>query len=390
MPEPLLLDLSHTSHTQARTGIQRVARALDKVLGDRARPITFDPWQDVWRPLRPWEMRSLDRSEPTSTRGARWPWTARVAGLMRNFAESKPVLPPHHGLLVPELFSPGVARALPELFRATNGPRLALFHDAIALRRPDLSPSGTVGRFPAYLRELLAFDGVAAVSEDSRQSLAAYWDWLGVSRRPELVAIPLGSDPVTPAVGTATRSDEPPIVLCVGTLEGRKNHLALLEACAELWQRGDRFTLHLIGATQAQTGAAARERIRRLQTEGRPLRYDGPVDDAQLAAAYAACSFTVYPSLLEGFGLPVLESLAHGKPCVCSGQGALGESARAGGCLALESVDAAGLRDAIAALLASPTRRDHLAAEARARRPRTWPDYVADLTAWAETVRRRT
>ena len=98
----------------------------------------------------------------------------------------------------------------------------------------------------------------------------------------------------------------------------------------------------------------------------------------------------LFPSLYEGFGLPVLESLAHGKPCVCSGQGALGESARAGGCLALESVDAAGLRDAIAALLASPTRRDHLAAEARARRPRTWPDYVADLTAWAETVRRRT
>lgn len=389
MPAPLLLDLSHTSHTQARTGIQRVARSLATVMGEGTRPITFDPWQDVWRPLRAWEMRTLKQSAPAPTRGARWPWTARLAGLTRRFAKSEPLLPSHRGLLVPELFLPGVARALPRLFKATTGPRIALFHDAIALRRPDLSPGGTVARFPAYLQELLAFDGVAAVSEDSRQSLAAYWDWLGVSRRPELVAIPLGSDPVTPAPRTVTRSDEPPIVLCVGTLEGRKNHLALLEACAELWQRGSRFTLHVIGAAQAQTGAAAGERIRQLQAEGRPLRYDGPVDEPRLAAAYAACSFTVYPSLLEGFGLPVLESLAHGKPCVCSGKGALGESAGVGGCVALERMDAPGLRDAIADLLTSPTRRDQLAAEARARRHRTWQDYAGELTRWAETVRRR-
>jgi len=46
--------------------------------------------------------------------------------------------------------------------------------------------------------------------------------------------------------------------------------------------------------------------------------------------------FTVYPSLMEGFGIPILESLWHGKPCVCGGNGALGEVARGGGCLIVD------------------------------------------------------
>jgi glycosyltransferase involved in cell wall biosynthesis len=388
MAAPYLIDLSHTSHTQARTGIQRVARSLTRALGAAGSPVTFDPWQDAWRALRRAETATLASTAPATKRGASWPLTARVTGLARRALRRPAALPVNRGLIVPELFSPGVAHALPRLLAHVGGPRVALFHDAIALRRPDLSPPGTVSRFPSYLQELLAFDGIAAVSEDSRQSLTAYWDWLGVEQRPDVVAIPLGGD----AVASAPRqpANAVPVVLCVGTLEGRKNHVALLEACAELWQRGTAFELHLIGAAHAQTGAAALERIRQLQADGRPVRYDGPVDDAALAAAYAACRFTVYPSLLEGFGLPVLESLAHGRPCICSGQGALGESARGGGCIALDRVDAASLRAAIAGLLAAPADCERLAAAAQARPRRTWHDYATDLTRWMETVHRRT
>jgi glycosyltransferase involved in cell wall biosynthesis len=110
------------------------------------------------------------------------------------------------------------------------------------------------------------------------------------------------------------------------------------------------------------------------------------VSDAALAAACAACTFTVYPSLAEGFGLPVLESLAHGKPCVCSEQGALGESARGGGCLALPSVAAPALAAAIERLLSSPAELAALGAAARARHFRTWADYAADLIAWMPEV----
>ena len=68
MSAPFLIDLSHTSHTRARTGIQRVARSLTAALGPEAAPITFDPWQRIWRSLRAWEKSALANTTPTAKR----------------------------------------------------------------------------------------------------------------------------------------------------------------------------------------------------------------------------------------------------------------------------------------------------------------------------------
>jgi glycosyltransferase involved in cell wall biosynthesis len=381
MTAPLLLDLSHTCHTRARTGVQRVARSLRTALGSGAVPITHDPHCRLWRTLENWEQANLDHPGGARGRGARWPLARRWPAKLRRLIFPKaPPLPANAGLVVPEIFSPAVAAVLPELFAATGGPRIAIFHDAIALRLPELTPAGTVARFPAYLQELLAFDGIAAVSADSRDALVDYWRWLGVSRTPPVRAIPLGTDFTAAPAGDVAR--DVPMVLCVGSIEGRKNHLALLEAAESLWARGLRFELRLIGLAQPATGAAALTRIGELRAAGRPVRHDGPADDATVAAAYAACAFTVYPSIAEGFGLPVLESVAHGKPCVCSGQGALGEAAAGGGCLTLSTVTATDLAGAIGRLLAEPAELAELSARARHRPIRTWRDHATDLTTW--------
>lgn len=392
MPAPLLIDLSHTSHTRARTGIQRVARALLAALGERAHAITHDPHAGAWRGLEAWERANLAAPGGAGKRGASWPLRARLRGRTRRLlGRPRLALPAHAGLIVPEVFSPAVAAALPALLAATTGPRVALFHDAIALKFPELSPAKTVGRFPAYLVELLAFDGIAAVSEDSRAALVEYWAWLGAPNPPPVRAIPLGMEPRDfSARGENSPAGAPPVVLSVGSIEGRKNHLALLDACEARWAAGDVFSLHLIGLAQPQTGAAALVRLRALQAAGRPLRYDGPVGDDAVARAYAACAFTIYPSLVEGFGLPVIESVAHGKPCICSARGALGEAAAGGGCVALDRVDAAALAAEIARLVRAPAERAALAAAARARRLRTWADYAAELTAWMAALPRRT
>jgi glycosyltransferase involved in cell wall biosynthesis len=296
-------------------------------------------------------------------------------------------LPENAGALVPEVFSPAVARALPNLFAHTQGPRIALFHDAIALKLPELTPRSTVARFPPYMIELLGFDGIAAVSEDSRLSLLEYWRWLGVKKTPSVHAIPLGIDPqlFTPT-GEISPTQSDPVVLSIGSIEGRKNHVALLQACEDLWQRGERFQLHFIGLAHRNTGVAAHTRLRALQASGRPIRYDGPVSDAAVDAAYAACTFTVYPSLMEGFGLPVIESLAHGKPCICSARGAIGETARAGGCVTLQNVDAGAIAAAMARLLHSPAEVTRLAEIARARQFKTWNGYANELVAWMQQI----
>jgi len=387
-----LLDLSHTSHTRARTGVQRVACSLYQSLGDGADPICFDQYLGAWRRLLDSERLGLDSSTvPAGRRGAHWPWSIRMAGRWRRWRGGE--LPREQrlpagaiGAVLPEIFSPAVGAALPAL-RAAAGPIVAIFHDAIALQLPELSPPRTVARFPTYLQELLQCDGIAATSRATRESLLAYWQWLGVDRMPPVEAIPLGVvTPPAEVLRPLPASEPNPVILSVGTIEGRKNHVALLEACERLWQGGRKFQLHLVGLTQVQTGTAARDRIQALQAAGRPLRYSGPVEDATLHAAYAECRFTVYPSLREGFGLPVLESLAHGRPCICSGRGALGEAAAGGGCLTLDSMDAANLAEAIDRLLQDPTRVIALAEAARQRRFRTWAEHAADLSNWLQSI----
>jgi len=414
----ILLDLTHTSHTRARTGIQRVCRSLHTALAaqpDGVQAVCYDPYERAWRPLRDWERRNLASSNDAAAgaRGAHWPLRAKLGGWLRwrcrqpatahlRGADASPALggaagaksprppPPDHGLVVPELFSAQVARALPALLARVAGPRVALFHDAIPLRLPELSPPKSVARFPAYLQELLVFDGVAAVSADSGQALVDYWQWLGASRPPPVVTLAPGLDAaVTSPYGHTRAPGAPPVVLSIGSLEGRKNHVALLEAAEILWRRGRRFELRLIGLAHPQTGRAALQRIHALQIAGRPVRYDGPADDVTVRAAYRDCAFTVYPSLMEGFGLPVLESLSYGRPCICSAHGTLGASARDGGCLRLEQLDASSIAGAVERLLADPECLEVLAQGAGRRLFKAWPSYARELTAWMGSLPRR-
>jgi glycosyltransferase involved in cell wall biosynthesis len=392
----LLLDLSHTSHTQARTGIQRVSRSLHAGLGRTAAAITHDPYLRTWRKLAAWEHENLAANGSGAVkRGAQWPWSTRFMGKWRRKlgwgSPSGLQIPADAtGLIVPEFFSPAVGAALPELRRLVQGPAIAVFHDAIALRLPELTPSKTVARYPGYLQELLQFDGIAATTDDTRDTLVDYWKWLGADDPPPVVAIRLGVDPLPAGTATPLPVDlHEPVILSVGSIEGRKNHAALLEAAETLWAAGRKFRLHLVGSAVPETAAPALARIEALQAAGRPLRYDGPVDEAALHAAYAGCVFTVYPSVMEGFGIPVIESLEHERPCICSGRGALGESARGGGCLPLDSVDAASLAAAMGTLLDAPERIAALAVEARGRTFPSWADYTRGITDWLGTLRRK-
>lgn len=394
----LLYDLSHTSHSKARTGVQRVALELRKALQGLPHPIqdyTHDPYLERWRPLEPWELAAVNGpAQSAKRRGAYWPWTAQLKGRLRRWTAPSPKsaeLPASPtGFFTPEIFTQRTGRHLPALFNKLACPKVALFHDAISLQLPEMAPSSAVSRFPAYLNELLEFDGVIAVSEHSRQALLGYWDWAGWKETPEVIVSSLGVDHLT---GTAEASTPPPTnasspplptVLCVGSIEGRKNHLTLLQACEQLWGAGLRFRLRLIGTLQRATGKAAMERINKLQADGHPIQYDGWVTDQDLQQAYAESTFTVYPSLLEGFGLPVWESLIHGKPCICSKIGATAETASGGGCLTVDPRSADSLAHGIRDLIQDSARRQKLTEEAKGRTPPTWSDSARRLRDWMQ------
>ncbi len=117
--------------------------------------------------------------------------------------------------------------------------------------------------------------------------------------------------------------------LQVGTLEPRKNHIAVARAVERLRQRHGALPATCVFA--GVKGWRTRPLMRELETTqfaGGAIRWLGEVEDSDLAALYQGALFTVYPSLTEGWGLPVQESLAFGVPCIASKAGAIPEVGR--------------------------------------------------------------
>jgi len=154
-----------------------------------------------------------------------------------------------------------------------------------------------------------------------------------------------------------------------------------------LWSEGLSFELRLVGCkAYPDTAWQVLRHVHALQKAGRPLQWQAHVEEAELHAAYRESSFTVFPSLLEGFGLPIIESLWHGRPVVCGTNGALGEVAAGGGCEAVDTQSETSLVQGLRLLLTDESRYQALYAESQARAFRTWEDYAHDL---AELFRMR-
>lgn len=280
-------------------------------------------------------------------------------------------------LLVPEIFRDNRIDRFGALQTWFPGRSYAIFHDAIALRLPELTAPERRPNFPDYVRALASFDKVFCVSREVEADSRFYWNSYGVAATATAVLgwpTDFGQPRPAPQPNFSARR-----VLCVATLERRKNHLALLEAAETLWGAGLNFELVLVGRATADWGATVLGEVDQLVKRGRPLKWLRHVSDQALHQAYRDCSFTVYPSLREGFGLPILESLWHGRPCVCGANGAIGELAHGGGCLTVTCADAASLAGGIRELLTNEARYRRLFAEARDRTFRSWDDYTHDL-----------
>jgi glycosyltransferase involved in cell wall biosynthesis len=166
-----------------------------------------------------------------------------------------------------------------------------------------------------------------------------------------------------------------PYVLFVGFLEPKKNLGTLLEAIARLRRRGAWGTTELVIAGAPGWGAAPAPRVQALGLE-RTVRFLGPVPDADLPALYAGALAFAFPSLWEGFGLPVLEAMAAGAPVVASNRGALPEITAGAALLAEPEPEA--FADALGQLVGDAAVRERLRAAGLAR--------AADFS-WERTAR---
>ncbi len=204
----------------------------------------------------------------------------------------------------------------------TRAARVATVHDLTAVRYPDLVRDATL-RYPSMIRRAAAEGAwIHTVSHAVRDEVVAE---LGIDPD-RVVAVPNGFDPVQ---GDAERGRRlaggGPYVLAVGTVEPRKDLPSVVAAVDRLADEHRDLTLVHAGADG--WGVDALERAVRAMAHPDRFRRLGRVSSADLADLYAGARVLAYPSVYEGFGLPVLEAMSAGVPVVTTDVAAVAEVA---------------------------------------------------------------
>lgn len=379
--------IDHTSQFQYNTGIQRCVRAIAAALIDAAIPL---------RPL-VWDRACQDfhlAGDAALAHLARWFGPAQASWTGHRASEHWS----DRWLLIVELVSGPYAPTAQQLRSAADrwGLQVAwVFHDAIPLR---LSPlygrrgPAVAQRHGRYMEGLALFERVLANSVTTARHLRTFLKARGcqAARLSQLVtALPLATElPGCPrpslAEGEAAarrwlqqRELRSMRILCVGSLEPRKNHGALFKAMLVLQQQ-NRLKMELVMVGWANDRSVVQQWQRAVELN-LPIRWEARADDQRLHQLYAWCDACVYPSLEEGFGLPVAESLWQRRPCLCSGEGALGELAAGGGCLTVNTAHWRSLQHGLAQLIEDSALYAALCQQLAERPMRTWRDYADAL-----------
>ncbi|MGI8632898.1 MAG: glycosyltransferase family 4 protein [Solirubrobacterales bacterium] len=149
---------------------------------------------------------------------------------------------------------------------------------------------------------------------------------------------------------------EEPFVLSTGTLEPRKNLVRLIEAFAGL-TAGDRTGHELVLA--GPTGWEVQQIVKRVTSHRDVVRTVGHVSEDELEALYRRAAVFAYPSLYEGFGLPVLEAMQSGTPVLTSNRSSLPEVA-GDAAVYVDPLSSEEIRSALQGLLVDKGRRKEL------------------------------
>lgn len=251
-------------------------------------------------------------------------------------------------------------------------PSVVTIHDTIPSRHPDYLPSRR-SRFLYRLTMRLAIRSSKLIIADSHASEEDLVRFFGVP--PERIrVIPLAADEFfAPSDDVALGTSAPsPYVLFVGVNKPHKNMVRLIEAYA----RSGVAQHLLIAGAEDERFPEPRQTARRLDVEEK-VRFLGRVDEVELARLYRFADAFVFPSLAEGFGLPLLEAMASGVPVLSSNIPCLAEVA-GDAALLVDPYDVAAMAGAIRRVSEDAELREALCARGRERvRLFSWPKTAA-------------
>lgn len=380
----LYMYVEHTVNCPTNTGVQRVTRGMAKGLLAQGECVRFVKWHAesqrclLINATERAHLAQWNGPEVTEDERAIYPAADQPQALIPNAVHGE-----NHWLICPEVThityqAEPVTRPL-LLWAARAGLTSGVvFYDAIPLRRPELQELAP--RHALYMQELLLADVVWPISDWSRADLQAFWsghECAGTGTMPEVQTQVLSGESTV-----CERMWEPqggePVILSIGSIEPRKNQVQLIRAFEAYCARnpGTQWRLVLVGNLHPSVA----EDVRQATRPGSRIDHLGHVSEEELDRLYRKCSFTVFPSLEEGFGLPILESLWYGKPSICAEFGSMAEVAKDGGCLTVDTRDVAAIERGIARLIEDASLRQLLSQQATTRPIKTWNDYAAAVS----------
>jgi len=246
-------------------------------------------------------------------------------------------------------------------------PSVVTIHDLIPLRYPEYYTPFQRLIYGVSVR--LAARTAQRVLADSQSAAYALQYFMGLSEA-RIRVIPAAADStfcVRTTVEVKAIRDKYDLpeeyVLHLSSSKPHKNLVRLVDAWALLEERGETFGHSLALAGQMSPRyPEARDRIRMLSMESR-VRLLGRIPDSDLPALYSGASWFVFPSLYEGFGLPVLEAMACGTPVICSNTSSLPEVV-GDAAITFDPVDTEGMTEALAHALADSERAKEMGKKA--------------------------
>ncbi len=216
-------------------------------------------------------------------------------------------------------------------WRKFNVRSIVTIHDLCVFRYPETVP----GKFRLYLSACLKAaariaDLVITTSESSKRDLVEY---LGITDRRISVIPAAGNGKIIQGEGAGTVSFDPKefsisgeYLLSVGTVEPRKNYVNLLHAFDRLRKMHNIQETLVICGSPGWMAKEVVQTVNRLALQS-CVRFLGYIPAVQLPSLYANAKLFVYPSLYEGFGIPILEAMEAGVPVVCSNRASMAEVA---------------------------------------------------------------
>jgi len=372
--EATVVDVDFCARHDHNTGIQRVVRQTMSRWADAYAP-TFVAWTDFGHAMR--EIGPYERKRVVD-------WGTKIEGEPEGkdeLAALPIVVPLRSNVLVSEVPRTELCLAQTAISEFSGNTVHLIGYDAIPIVSADTVPHHETERFVRYLNLVKHATRVLAISDAVAEEFSGFA--MSVTAQglsgPKVVSVPLPVDipdarPASDDVAPAGR-----LVLCVGSHEPRKNHHAVLFAAELLWNEGLQFSLRFVGGGSIWYTRIFDKQVKRLQKAGRDVQVLRGVSDEEMLALYREATFSVFPSLQEGFGLPVAESLALNTPVITTSYGSTGEIARDGGCLTVDPRDDESIVTAMRELLTNQERVQELQREIAHRPRRSWDAYAHDL-----------